>query len=438
MMSEGANAGLKGLKAELGKESRQLHLNFDELKSGGFIKQVQKNLFTVRLRCPGGKVTSERMNKAAEIAEKYGRGEVHISVRQSIEVPYVSYEHFNAVVGELKDIEWSVASCGPRVRVPTACAGCTYNPNGITDTQAVCAEIDKRYFGTPTGHHKFKMSLSGCPIDCFRTREMDLGFQGMMEPGLVAENCTSCGLCVKGCEDGALRMENGIPVRDWSKCVFCGDCVKVCPSDAMVSKRIGWLARVGGKHGKHPYTAYEVANFLTDHQVYTLIEKTVEWYQKNGSGRERIGAAIERVGLERYIDEVVVPMDVEVVHGAKDRMRYYSRGNSYNSDSGARVPDERVQAPEPISGQAAPAAQKNKLNGDGFVDITDVICPITFVKTKVAIEELEDGQLLEVRMNEGEPIQNVPRSLKEEGHKVVQVINNEDGTYTILVEKGGL
>lgn len=75
---------------------------------------------------------------------------------------------------------------------------------------------------------------------------------------------------------------------------------------------------------------------------------------------------------------------------------------------------------------------------DGFVDITDVVCPITFVKTKVAIEELDDGQILEIRMNDGEPIQNVPRSLKEEGHKVIQATNNEDGTFTILAEKGGI
>ena len=50
------------------------------------------------------------------------------------------------------------------------------------------------------------------------------------------------------------------------------------------------------------------------------------------------------------------------------------------------------------------------------VDITDKVCPLTFVKAKVAIEELEDGEILAVRMNDGEPVQNVPRSMKEEGH----------------------
>jgi TusA-related sulfurtransferase len=71
------------------------------------------------------------------------------------------------------------------------------------------------------------------------------------------------------------------------------------------------------------------------------------------------------------------------------------------------------------------------------VDITEVVCPVTFVKAKVALEELEEGQILSIRMNDGEPVQNVPRSIKEEGHQVLKLINNEDGTYNLIVRKSG-
>jgi TusA-related sulfurtransferase len=72
---------------------------------------------------------------------------------------------------------------------------------------------------------------------------------------------------------------------------------------------------------------------------------------------------------------------------------------------------------------------------DDTVDITDVVCPITFVKVKVALEELDIGQVLRVHMNDGEPVQNVPRSCKEEGQKVLKLIDNEDGTYDLIVKK---
>lgn len=72
---------------------------------------------------------------------------------------------------------------------------------------------------------------------------------------------------------------------------------------------------------------------------------------------------------------------------------------------------------------------------DDQVDITDVVCPITFVKAKVALEELDQGQILAIRMNDGEPVQNVPRSMKEEGHQILKLEDNGDGTYTLLVRK---
>ena len=72
---------------------------------------------------------------------------------------------------------------------------------------------------------------------------------------------------------------------------------------------------------------------------------------------------------------------------------------------------------------------------DDTVDITDVVCPVTFVKAKVAIDELEDGEVIAIRMNDGEPVQNVPRSIKEEGHQILKLVNNEDGTYNLIVKK---
>ena len=79
----------------------------------------------------------------------------------------------------------------------------------------------------------------------------------------------------------------------------------------------------------------------------------------------------------------------------------------------------------------------SEIKFDDTVDITDVVCPVTFVKAKVALEELDEGQVLSIRMNDGEPVQNVPRSIKEEGHQILKLDDNEDGTYTLYVKKVG-
>lgn len=78
-----------------------------------------------------------------------------------------------------------------------------------------------------------------------------------------------------------------------------------------------------------------------------------------------------------------------------------------------------------------------EIKADDFVDITDVVCPVTFVKTKVALEELEDGEILQVHINDGEPVQNVPRSVKDEGHQILKLHDNEDGTYELYIKKVG-
>lgn len=74
---------------------------------------------------------------------------------------------------------------------------------------------------------------------------------------------------------------------------------------------------------------------------------------------------------------------------------------------------------------------------DEIVDITDKVCPLTFVKVKVTLDELDDGEVLAVRLNDGEPVQNVPRSVKEEGHQILKLLDNEDGTYELIIKKVG-
>ena len=61
----------------------------------------------------------------------------------------------------------------------------------------------------------------------------------------------------------------------------------------------------------------------------------------------------------------------------------------------------------------------NNCDTDCFLDITDYVCPMTFVRTKLLIERMKSGETATVRLNAGEPLQNVPRSVREHGHEII-------------------
>jgi tRNA 2-thiouridine synthesizing protein A len=70
------------------------------------------------------------------------------------------------------------------------------------------------------------------------------------------------------------------------------------------------------------------------------------------------------------------------------------------------------------------------------LDLTGEVCPYTFVKSKLALEELESGQVIRVVVDNPGSAQNVPRSLASEGHRVLNVIKLSDTEWAITVKKG--
>lgn len=70
------------------------------------------------------------------------------------------------------------------------------------------------------------------------------------------------------------------------------------------------------------------------------------------------------------------------------------------------------------------------------LDLRGVVCPINFVKTKLKLEEMTKGEVLEIVIDSGEAMANVPRSVKEEGHKVIKVEKVDDSHFRLLIEKG--
>ncbi|NQT94864.1 MAG: 4Fe-4S binding protein, partial [Candidatus Omnitrophica bacterium] len=212
-----------------------------KLKSGGFMKQKEKDIFSLRLRIVGGFVKSAQLIKLSEIADRYGKGYVHLTTRQGVEIPHIKFKDFDVVQKELSEVELQMGACGQRIRTVTACQGkeCSH---GLIDCLELAKEVDKKYFGIGGHPHKFKIGVTGCPNACIKPQENDLGIMGRLKKTFIKKNCNYCGLCEVVCPVDAIKIDKEkqelIFLQD--KCIGCGDCIYVCPTEAWVKRLEGY------------------------------------------------------------------------------------------------------------------------------------------------------------------------------------------------------
>ncbi len=62
---------------------------------------------------------------------------------------------------------------------------------------------------------------------------------------------------------------------------------------------------------------------------------------------------------------------------------------------------------------------------DHFLDITHLECPMTFVRAKLFLSGLTPGDQVEIRLNSGEALENLPATLRDEGHQILSLVPEE-------------
>lgn len=70
-----------------------------------------------------------------------------------------------------------------------------------------------------------------------------------------------------------------------------------------------------------------------------------------------------------------------------------------------------------------------------LLDITQEHCPMTFVKTKLKLAQINNDDILEVLLKEGEPLENVPKSAKEQGYQIVDISHIENDIHKVTIKK---
>lgn len=274
-------------------------IDYNELKKGGFLRQKQKDNYIVRFRSLGGNLTADQLRILADLADKYGKGYVHVTTRQGAEIPWVHIDDYNAMQGEIVAKGLKTGTCGPRIRTVVACPGNEICSFGLMNSRETALELDEAFFGREVPM-KTKLAVSGCPNSCAKPQENDIGLVGAVEPVLDKEKCIECGLCQKVCPNKAISMVEGKPVVDKAKCLYEGNCIASCPADAWQETRRGYLLYAGGKIGRKPRLGQVVGEFIPADRAVEAVESVLKAFGLLGQKGERIADTIGRVGVEEF------------------------------------------------------------------------------------------------------------------------------------------
>ncbi|MDR1764933.1 MAG: 4Fe-4S binding protein [Lachnospiraceae bacterium] len=278
-------------------------IDYKALKNGGFMRQIQKDRFSLRLKVVGGHLTSDQLDTITRVSRQYGDGRVHLTSRQGVEIPFIRLEDVETVKEELAAGGVDTGVCGPRVRTVTACQGQAICPSGCIDTYALAVEISDRYFGRQLPH-KFKFGVTGCMNNCLKAEENDLGVKGGLAVSWKKDACTLCGVCTKACREGALTQTETEIVLDESRCNHCGRCAKSCPFDAWDGAS-GYILSFGGTFGNLIAKGEEILPIIRDKEtLFRVADAALAFFDAHGRPSERFRVSIDRAGWDTFKEAI--------------------------------------------------------------------------------------------------------------------------------------
>jgi len=279
-----------------------------ELKKGGMMRQAEAGLFSVRLHVVGGRLATPQLRSIQEAADRFGRGEIHLTTRQGVEIPFVPQDSLAVLKEFLAPSGVGVGVCGPTVRTVTACQGCRVCPSGVIDSPGLAEAVDRELYGKPVPH-KFKVGVSGCVNNCMKAEENDVGIKGWIEPRWEKSACDFCGICEAVCPSRAIVLSagDGRLNIDAELCIGCGDCITSCPSGSMREKSRGYRIFAGGKFGRRPSLGRRILGVLrTREEAMAAILAVLDFFREHGKPRERFGDTLRGTGfpaLETFVKE---------------------------------------------------------------------------------------------------------------------------------------
>ena len=272
------------------------------VKGRGFLLNRGTDCFSGRIIAPAGIYTPDMLAAIAACADTYGNGKVIFNARLSAEIVGIPFERIPAAEAFMAEHGLSFGGTGAKIRPIVACKGstCVY---GNIDTHGLAEALHETFYlgmRSVALPHKFKIGVGGCPNSCMKPSLNDIGIEGCRPYTFDVSLCRGCKVCAveKACPSKAVSVSDGHAVIDTARCTNCGVCVGKCPFGA-VPKDADARCRiyVGGTWGKTQRVGTPLSATFTPDEIPTIVEKVILWYKENGRAKERLGAAIDRLGM---------------------------------------------------------------------------------------------------------------------------------------------
>jgi sulfite reductase (ferredoxin) len=148
--------------------------------------ELEDEFFMLRIRIPGGRLTSEQLRAIAWCSERFGRDVADVTDRQNVQLHWIRIEDVPRIWERLESVGLSTQeACGDTPRVMIGCPVAGVDAGEILDATPYLAETERRYVGDRRFSNlprKYKTSISGCRQQCAQHEVNDVAFVGVERP----------------------------------------------------------------------------------------------------------------------------------------------------------------------------------------------------------------------------------------------------------------